>query len=332
MSLSKMSATNAAYALIVSALLMSFGCTNDPASSPKIGNSLAAKVTSGNPTVTSTDPDSASPSVTLDVRVLGSGYDRGSRATWALNGDTTFATTKIKTNSMRYVSATEIVANITISADAALASYDIEVTTSSGKHGVGIELFTIVPYHGNGGPFTAMLDDALSNKLRSDDGTSYADGLRCVYSQWESGGGFYQLRTISNTTECKAVQRPGWRNFTLDLGATNSFDLDQDGIAESIENVPARLIFADAFAQAATTTPVRLLILVVNPDGSTTQASNWSLEYRDGATVTGAPIDGRILTTVNGTADVVYTTSVHGKLVSTYKGTVQVPFKLTLGR
>lgn len=329
---SRMSATHAAYALVVPALLMSFACTNDPASSPKIGSALAAKAVSPDPTVTSTDPDSATPNVTLDVHVLGAGYDRGSRATWALNGDTAFATTKIKTNSIRYVSSTEIVANITISADAALASYDIVVVTSSGKHGVGIELFTVAPYHGNGGPFTAVLDDAPTNKLRSDDGTSYADGLRCVYSAWASSGGFYQLRTIDNTVECKAVTRPGWRYFTLDLGATNTFDLDQDGVAEPIENVPGRLMFADAFAQGAATTPARLLVLVVNPDGSTTQASNWSLEYRDGATITVTAGGGRILTTVNGTADVVYTSTFHGKLVSTTKGTVQVPFKLTLGR
>ena len=329
---SRMSATNAAYALVVSALLMSFGCTNDPASSPTIGNPLAAKGVSANPTVTSADPDSASPNVTLDVRVLGSGYDRGSRATWGLNGDTTFATTKIKTNSTRYVSATEIVANITISVDAALASYDINVVTSSGKHGVGIELFTVAPYHANGGPFTAMLDDALTYKLRSDDGTSYANGLRCVYSAWASSGGFYQLRTIDNTVECKAVTRPGWRYFALDLGPTNTFDLDQDGHAEAIENVPARLMFSDAFAQGAATTPARLLVLVVNPDGSTTQASNWSLEYRDGAAITVTSGDGRILTTVNGTADVVYTETFHGKQVTTVKGTVQVPFKLTLAR
>src|SRR5689334_20697422 len=128
---SRMSATHAAYALVVPALLMSFACTNDPASSPKIGSALAAKAVSPDPTVTSTDPDSATPNVTLDVHVLGAGYDRGSRATWALNGDTAFATTKIKTNSIRYVSSTEIVANITISADASLASYDIVVVTSS---------------------------------------------------------------------------------------------------------------------------------------------------------------------------------------------------------
>src|SRR5689334_4940606 len=117
MGLSRTSATIAARALAISALLALWGCTGEPVSPPAIRGYLAAKG-SANPTVNSTDPDSASPNITLDVRVLGTGYDRGSQATWALNGDTAFATTKIKTNSTRYVSSTEIVANITIAADA----------------------------------------------------------------------------------------------------------------------------------------------------------------------------------------------------------------------
>jgi len=330
MGLSRTSATIAARALVISALLALWGCTGEPVSSPRIRASLAAKGSAADPTVNSTDPDSASPNITLDVRVLGTGYDRGSQAKWALNGDTSFATTKVKTNSTRYVSSTEIVANITIAADAPLASYDIAVTTSEGKHGVGIELFTVAPFHANGGPYTATVDDALTNKLRSDDGTSYVNGLRCVYSQRDAGG-FFQVRSIVNTTDCLAVKRPGWRYFTIDLGAGNTFDLDQDAVAEPVENAPARLLFADAFSQGVTTTSARVLILVVNQDGSTTQASNWSLEYPDGARVSITPSGGRVLTSVTGRADVMYTTAVHGgKLVSTYKGTVQVPFKVTL--
>lgn len=249
MGLSRTSAKNAARALVIPALLVLWGCTSEPVSSPKIRGSLAAKSVAGDPTVKSTDPDSASPNVTLDVHVLGSGYDRGSRATWALNGDTTFATTKIKTNSMRFVSSTEIVANITIAADAPLALYDIAVTTSGGKHGVGIELFVVAPFHANGGPYTATLDDALTNKLRSDDGTQYVDRIRCVDSQRDAGG-FFQVRTIVNSAECLAVKRPGWRYFTIDLGTGNTFDLDQDGVMEAIENAPARFLFADAFPRA----------------------------------------------------------------------------------
>jgi uncharacterized membrane protein len=47
------------------------------------------------------------------------------------------------TNSTQFVSSTELVANITIAPDAPLASYDVIVTTSSGKGGIGTELFVV---------------------------------------------------------------------------------------------------------------------------------------------------------------------------------------------
>src|SRR5678815_6117966 len=57
--------------------------------------------------VASTTPSSAPRNTTLNVTVSGSGFEQGSRAIWALNGDTTFATTKIKTNSTTVVSASK---------------------------------------------------------------------------------------------------------------------------------------------------------------------------------------------------------------------------------
>ena len=67
----------------------------------------------GGPTVKSTDPDSATVDTMLNVRVLGSGYDQGSRANWAFKG---IVSDKIVTNSTQFVSSTELIANITISA------------------------------------------------------------------------------------------------------------------------------------------------------------------------------------------------------------------------
>lgn len=95
------------------------------------------------PTVTSTTPSTSPRSLTLNVTVAGSGFDQGSRAVWALAGDTTFAKTKVKTNSTTYVSAKQITANITIAADAPIAQYDVQVVTFSGRKGIGIELFAV---------------------------------------------------------------------------------------------------------------------------------------------------------------------------------------------
>jgi probable HAF family extracellular repeat protein len=92
-------------------------------------------------TVATADPLGAPRTTTLNVRVLGSGYDDGSRAVWALDGDTSLATTRIRTNSTAFVSDTELVANITIEADAPLAVYDIAIETLTGKKGLGLERF-----------------------------------------------------------------------------------------------------------------------------------------------------------------------------------------------
>jgi probable HAF family extracellular repeat protein len=84
-------------------------------------------------------------STTLTVIVNGSGFTTGSQAIWALNGDTTLAVTKIKTNSTAFVSSTRLSANITIDNTAALDLYDIVVITPLGKKGIGIELFAVTP-------------------------------------------------------------------------------------------------------------------------------------------------------------------------------------------
>jgi hypothetical protein len=95
---------------------------------------------SGTVTVTAANPDSAAQDTTLDVHVLGGGFDRGSNAQWAQSG---VISPNVKTNSTQFVSSGELVANITIAMSATTGSYDIVVTTSKGKKGIGSELFTI---------------------------------------------------------------------------------------------------------------------------------------------------------------------------------------------
>ena len=99
---------------------------------------------SGTVTVSAANPDSASQDTTLDVHVLGGGFDRGSNAQWAQSG---VISPNVKTNATKYVSSSELVANITIALTASTGSYDIVVTTSKGKKGIGSELFTISAKH-----------------------------------------------------------------------------------------------------------------------------------------------------------------------------------------
>jgi hypothetical protein len=94
----------------------------------------------GDPTVTGTNPTDAPQDTTLNIRVLGSNFDRNSRADLALGG---VVGPKVHTNSTAYVSSTELIANVTIAVDADTGVYDVIVTTSTGKKGIGTEMFEV---------------------------------------------------------------------------------------------------------------------------------------------------------------------------------------------
>jgi len=124
------------------ALLMAwYACADQPV--PTAPN---FKPAAGSDTVVvdSTVPDNGPLGATMDVRVLGSGFTRGSQAEFALDG---IVGADVVTNSTRYVKATELEANITIAPDATLDLYDVIVTTSNGRKGVGIESFAVTPVH-----------------------------------------------------------------------------------------------------------------------------------------------------------------------------------------
>ena len=147
------------------------GPTDDatiPLEAARVGTAAA-----GDPTVDAVDPPAATQDTTLDVRVLGSNYDRGSTAEFLIDGA---STPKVVTNSTRYRNPGEVVANITIAADAVLAAYDVMITTSRGKKGIGIEKFVVNP---KGRPPScpdpvAVTISGLSGALISDGG-SYSE-------------------------------------------------------------------------------------------------------------------------------------------------------------
>lgn len=120
----------------VLAALLALGCT-DPIRSP-FGPSFGRN--GGGPSVTSTFPEEASQGTTLDVQVIGSGFDAGSQVRLLLAGQ---GDAKVRTNSTRFVSSRELVANITIDVDAEPAFRDVEVRTAGGKTGIGTEKFIV---------------------------------------------------------------------------------------------------------------------------------------------------------------------------------------------
>jgi uncharacterized membrane protein len=115
-------------------------CGGERLSAPDDVNSPAFAKAGSGPTVTSTVPSDAPRDTTLDVRILGSGFDNGSRAEFLLDG---VSDSRVHVNTTRFVASNEIVANLSIDADAAAALYDVAVTTSRGKKGIGAERFEV---------------------------------------------------------------------------------------------------------------------------------------------------------------------------------------------
>jgi hypothetical protein len=122
---------------------------------------------------------------TLDVQVSGTGFEPGSRADWLLGGS---SDPRVRTNSTRFVSSTTLVANITISSDAVASTYDIAVTTTNGKKGIGTELFTVLPVELLSGPAGASAaNDVTSTGIVVGGRAGGCDAGRHP-AYWRSGG------------------------------------------------------------------------------------------------------------------------------------------------
>ena len=146
------------------AIALVSACNEEPPTGP-VDTPDAGKASAG-PTITATDPFSAPRDTTLDVRVLGTGFDRGSKSEFALDG---VVGPNIRTNRTTYKSTKELVANVTISADAVEALYDVIVTTSSGKKGIGTERFAVEVYMelGSFGGNSSAIRTTWSTKIRA---------------------------------------------------------------------------------------------------------------------------------------------------------------------
>jgi hypothetical protein len=192
--------------LAVLTMLLAACQTDGPVGSGP-GPSFAAGNTTGDPVVTATDPTSAPQDTTLDLRVLGTGYDRGSTVELLLDGQSVGT---IRTNSTRYVKSTELVANVTISAAAVVTTYDVAVTTSRGRKGIGTEMFAVREKKFTDPiPLVVTILDAVT-RIRSDGLGDYVDGEQTVLAQIDANGNF---RLNADPTAA------GGRTLALDFGA-----------------------------------------------------------------------------------------------------------------
>ena len=126
----------------VGVMLVMLAACGEQSTAPAIllSKSVRSGANSSTVTVTSTSPSNAPQDTTLDVQVNGSGFDRSSTVAFQINGT---VDQRVHVNSTKYSKSTQLIANVTIAADAVPTSYDVAVTTASGLKGIGSEMFTV---------------------------------------------------------------------------------------------------------------------------------------------------------------------------------------------
>ncbi len=183
-------------------------CAENP-QSPAIGaSSLAvmrakAKPTSG-PAVASATPSYGKRGETKVVQITGTGFEAGATVAWERSG---ISDPDIAVVAATVVSSTRIDVTITIGSDAELAFYDISVTNTSRKKGVGTELFEVT---------TATSIGTLGGNTNANAANDNVAGVRVV--GWSLVG-----------STAHAFAWPGSSGQMIDLGPGDAQGVDQLG-------------------------------------------------------------------------------------------------------
>lgn len=182
----------------------------------------AGTLAAGDPIVDAADPASAPQDTTLDVRVLGSNFDRGSTVEMLIDS---LPTTKISTTRTRYRNQGELIATIIVAADAPLTKYDVLVTTSRGKKGIGIEKFAV----------TERIHPHLLPVTIAMPATSGLDGLfsdgRGVYPGTIDDGNVVDAQAVCADSRAFVLEVPGAWESQLATGTAQHCVLP-DGFSE----------------------------------------------------------------------------------------------------
>ena len=159
-------------------------------------------------TVTSTSPTSALRGTTLDVRILGSGFDPNSKAQWAVGG---VPTGDVVVNSTQYVSSDEVVANVTVDSDADLTLYDVIVSAVGGKPGIGTEIFQValeeadLPTEGGGVSAAVAVSDEGVVVGMSTDRSGGRLGTEQYPVRWDLVNGRWSLTRLASVPSVRAM-------------------------------------------------------------------------------------------------------------------------------
>ena len=182
--------------LVCAAVATLWACGGSDSSSNFVAAPEAARFgkTTTSVSVASVSPDSGALATTLDVKVNGTGFVDGMVAVWERAGVSD--STQIKTNSTRWVSSKQLIANITITGQASSGTWDVSVY-SGGKTGIGSELGVLKDGFKVTDPtatwYFPLSDAGLS--IQSDH--LYSDGTSSAYAN----GACNVATTIFATTE-----------------------------------------------------------------------------------------------------------------------------------
>lgn len=196
--------------LVASLLAVLFAC--DPSASPVATDPSFAKGGGGPIRVVDTDPGEAPQDTTLAVRIFGSGFSPGSSSAFLLGGSETPGVVVLRT---RFVSETELEADVTIALDAEIALYDVEVTSNGRRRrGVGTELFSVVERTNNGQPEGDVITtfaDRAEDGFSSDGSGSYLPikKQQKVTSEVQNGQHWLKLSERSKRSVCVSFPAEG---------------------------------------------------------------------------------------------------------------------------
>lgn len=138
--------------------------------------------------------------VLVGVRITGSGYDNSAIASWERDG---LPDPAIRVLATRFLTSSELEADIEIDGDADVDLYDVSVTLSSGKRGIGIESFEVT---------TAVVAADLC---------STSNGFSQSFATNNAGA------VVGLSCEQAFIREPG--GMVVSLGTQLASDVDQSG-------------------------------------------------------------------------------------------------------
>ena len=162
------------------------------------------------PSVSSLNPNALSQGVSGDIVITGSGFASGASAS--------FPGTGITVNSTRFDSATQLTANITVAADAAIGTSDVTIANPDGGAATKTAAFTVNP-----GPMLSSLNPSALGQGASNQnvvitGSAFANGASASFAgdgitvNWTMFNSATQL-TANITLD--AIAPPGARDVTV---------------------------------------------------------------------------------------------------------------------